>query len=149
MTKVAVGAFSGGNDASQWLLFLGATTTTPLAQVKTFNWVQDLVTDEQMRVSASATEYTDKGIKVSGALELWHSATQAEQSSVGGEVLAVDDTPKTLIGVYHTAEAISGTVVKTYTFTGFRITQITDGPREGQSAGYSAYTWRATMLTVT
>ena len=36
MTKVAVGAFSGGNDASQWLLFVGATTTTPLAQVKTF-----------------------------------------------------------------------------------------------------------------
>ena len=50
MTKVAVGAFSGGNDASQWLLFVGATTTTPLAQVKTFNWVQDVVTDEQMRV---------------------------------------------------------------------------------------------------
>ena len=35
-------------------------------------------------------------------------------------------------------------MVKTYTFTGFRITQITDGHAKGQSAGYSAYTWRAT-----
>ena len=42
------------------------------------------MTDEQMRVSSSATEYTDKGIKVSGVLELWHSSTLAEQSSVGG-----------------------------------------------------------------
>lgn len=147
MTKVAVGAFSGGNDASQWLLFIGATTTTPLAQVKTFSWTQDIVTDEQMRVSSSQTEYTDKGVKVSGALELWHSQTQAEQSSVGGETLTVDDTPKTFIAVYHTAEATSGTAVKTYTFTSWRITQIADGPREGQSSGYSAYTWRATLMT--
>ena len=149
MTKVAVGAFSGGNDASQWLLFVGATTTTPLAQVKTFSWTQDVVTDEQMRVSASATEYTDKGIKVSGVLELWHSSTLAEQSSVGGLSLAADDTPITFIAVYHTAEATSGTVVKTYTFTNFRITQNAGGPREGGSSGYAAYTWRSTLLTVT
>ena len=71
MTKVAVGAFSGGNDASQWLLFVGASTTTPLAQVKTFNWTQDVVTDEQMRVSSSPTEYTDKGHQGVRRAELW------------------------------------------------------------------------------
>ena len=62
-------------------------------QVKTFNWTQDVVTDEQMRVSDSQTHYTDKGIKVSGALELWASASLAEETSVGGITLAVDDTP--------------------------------------------------------
>ena len=40
------------------------------------------MTDEQMRV-VRPTEYTGQGIKVSGALELWHSSTLAE-SSVGG-----------------------------------------------------------------
>ena len=149
MTKVAPPAFAAGNDASQWLLFVEATTTTTLGQVKTFNWVQDVVTDEQMRVSDSQTYYTDKGIKVSGALELWASASLAEETSVGGITLAVDDTPVTFIAVYHTAEAASGTAVKTYTFTNFRITQVTAGPREGQSSTYSAYTWRSTLLTVT
>ena len=147
MAKVAPPAFEAGNDASQWLLFVGATTTTPLGQVKTFNWVQSVVTDEQMRVSDSATYYTDKGVTVTGSLELWQDADSAEMIAVGGYVLAVDDTPKTLIAVFHDAEATSGSAVDTYTFTNFRITEITAGPREGQSATYSAYTWRGTSMT--
>jgi len=147
MTKVAPPAFAAGHDASQWLIFVGATTTTPLGQVKTFNWVQDVVTDEVMRVSDSQTYYTDKGIKVSGSLELWQGATSAEVTAVGGKILTVADTPKTLIAVFHDAEATSGSVVDTYTFTDFRITQTTAGPREGQSATYWAFTWRATLLS--
>lgn len=147
MAKVAPPAFVAGNDASQWLLFVGATSTTPLGQVKTFSWTQDVVTDEQMRVSDSQTYYTDKGIKVSGNLELWQDAASAEIQAVGGYSLAVDDTPKTLIAVYHDAEATSGSAVDTYTFTNFRITQVVAGPREGQSATFWAYTWRSTLLT--
>lgn len=149
MTKVAPPAFEAGNDASQWLIFVGATTTTPLGQVKTFSWTQDVVTDEQMRVSDSQTYYTDKGIKVSGNLELWQDADSTEIAAVGGQVLAAGDTPKTLICVYHDAEATSGAAVDTYTFTNFRITQTTYGPREGQSASYSSHTWRSTLLAVT
>jgi hypothetical protein len=146
MTKVAPGAFVSGNDASQWLIFVGATTTTPLGQVKTFDWTQELATTEQMRVSDSQTYYTDQGVKVSGTLELWQDAASAEIISVGGKILTVDDAAKTLIAVYHTAEATSGTVVDTYTFTGFKITSVNAGPREGQSATYWAYNWRATLL---
>lgn len=148
MTKVAPPAFVAGHDASQWLLFVGATTTTPLGQVKTFDWTQELTTTEQMRVSDSQTYYTDQGVKVSGTLELWQGATSAEQVAVGGKTLAVDDTPKTLIAVFHDAEATSGSAVDTYTFSNFRITSINAGPREGQSASYSAYNWRATLLGV-
>lgn len=147
MAKVAPPAFEAGNDASQWLLFVGATTTTPLGQVKAFNWDQDLVTDEQTRVSDSQTYYTDKGVKVTGPLELWQDSDNAEMAAVGGETLTVDDVAKTLIAVFHSAEATSGSVVKTYTFTNFRLTKITGGPREGQSAGFWAYTWRATLMT--
>lgn len=148
MTKVAPPAFASGHDASQWLIFVGSTTTTPLGQVKTFDWTQELTTTEQMRVSDSQTYYTDQGVKVSGALELWQGATSAEQLAVGGKTLAVDDAAITLIAVFHTAEATSGTVVDTYTFTNFKITSINAGPREGQSASYSAYNWRATLLAV-
>ncbi|MCB0257200.1 MAG: hypothetical protein KDI55_26060 [Anaerolineae bacterium] len=148
MGKVAPPAFEAGNDASQWLLFVDSTTTTPLGQVKTFNWVQDIVTDEQMRVSDSQTNYTDKGVTVTGALEMWQDNDSAEIIAVGGQVLTVDDTPVTLIAVYHDAEATSGSAVDTYTFSNFRITQITAGPREGQSATYWGYTWRSTLLEV-
>ena len=146
MTKVAPPAFVPGNDASQWLIFVGATTTTPLGQVKTFNWVQDVTNTETVRVSDSQTYYTDQAVKVTGALELWQDSTMAEIIAVGGHVLAVDDTAKTLIAVYHDAEATSGAAVKTYTFSNFRITQVTAGPREGQSATYWAYSWRSTLL---
>jgi len=144
---VAPPAFEAGNDASQWLLFVGATTTTPLGQVKTFNWSQEIQTDETVRVSDSQTYYTDKGVKVSGALELWQDSDNAEMIAVGGQVLTADDTAKTLIAVYHDAEATSGSVVKSYTFANFRITSVEAGPREGQSAGYWAYNWRSTLLT--
>lgn len=147
MAKVAPPAFESGNDASQWLIFVGSTTTTPLGQVKTFNWVQDLTEEETKRVSDSATYYTSTGVKVTGALELWQDSDNAEMIAVGGQVMAVDDAEKTLIAVFHSAEATSGSAVKTYTFTGFRNTQITAGPREGQSQGYWAYNWRATLLT--
>jgi len=146
MTKVAPPAFEAGNDASQWLIFVGATTTTPLGQVKTFNWVQDLTEEETKRVSDSKTYYSGTGIKVTGPLELWQDSDMAEMIAVGGHVMAVDDAEKTLIAVYHDAEATSGSAVKTYTFTGFKITQITGGPREGQSQGYWSYNWRATLL---
>lgn len=149
MAKVAPPAFQPGNDASQWLIFVGATTTTPLGQIKTFNWVQDLTEEETKRVSDSATYYTSTGVKVSGALELIQGTANTEQTAVGGEVLTPDDAEKTLIAVFHTAEATSGTAVKTYTFTGFKITQITAGPREGQSQSYWAYNWRATLLAAT
>ena len=146
MAKVLPPAFAPGNDASQWLIFVGSTTTTPLGQTKTFEWTQELNTTEQMRVSDSATHYTDQGVKVTGSLELWQGATSAEQTAVGGKILTVDDASKTVIAVYHDAEATSGSVVDTYTFTGFKITSINAGPREGQSATYSSYNWRATLL---
>lgn len=146
MAKVLPPAFATGNDASQWLLFVGATSTTPLGQVKTFEWTQELTSDEQVRVGDSQTYYTDKGVKVNGNLELWQDASSTEIKAVGGQVLAVDDATKTLIAVYHDAEATSGTKVDTYTFSNFRITQVTGGPREGQTATYWAYTWRATLL---
>ena len=149
MAKVAPPAFAPGNDASQWLLFIGATTTTPLGQVKTFDWTQTVTASEQLRVSDSQVYYTDNAVPVRGNLELWQGATSAEQLAVGGKVLTVDDTPKVLIAVYHSAEATSGSVVDTYTFTGFRITSINAGPREGGSSSYSAFTWRATLLAVT
>lgn len=149
MTKVAPPAFAPGNDASQWLIFVGATTTTPLGQVKTFDWTQTVTASEQLRVSDSRVYYTDNAVPVTGALELWQGATSAEQLAVGGKVLAVDDTPKVLIAVYHSAEATSGSAVDTYTFTDFRITSINAGPREGGSSSYSAYAWRATLLAVT
>ena len=50
MAKVAPPAFAPGNDASQWLLFVGATTTTPLGQVKTFDWTQAITSSDQVRV---------------------------------------------------------------------------------------------------
>ena len=146
MTKVAPPAFEAGNDASQWLIFVGATTTTPLGQVKTFEWTQEVTEEETVRVSDSATYYTATGVKVTGPLELWQDSDNAEMISVGGQVLTADDAEKTVIAVFHSAEATSGTAVKTYTFTGFKITQITAGPREGQSQGYWAYNWRATLL---
>ena len=149
MSKVAPPAFVTGHDASQWLIFVGATTTTPLGQVKTFSWTQELATDEQMRVSDSQTYYTDKGVRVTGPLELWQDASNAEMISVGGQTLTVDDTAKTLIAVFHDLESTAGTAAKTYTFTSFRITSVEAGPREGQSVGYWAYNWRASLLAVT
>lgn len=149
MTKVAPPAFEAGHDASQWLIFVGATTTTPLGQVKTFNWVQDLTEAEAVRVSDSKTYYSGTGVKVTGPLELWQDDDMAEPIAVGGHVLTADDAEKTLIAVFHSAEATSGSAVKTYTFTGFKINQITAGPREGQSNGYWAYTWRATLVAAT
>ena len=146
MTKVAPPAFEAGHDASQWLIFVGSTTTTPLGQVKTFNWVQDVTEQDTVRVSDSQTYYTATGVKVTGPLELWQDSDNAEMISVGGQVLTADDAEKTIIAVFHSAEATSGTAVKTYTFTGFKIIQITAGPREGQSQGYWAYNWRATLL---
>lgn len=146
MTKVAPPAFVSGHDASQWLLFVGATTTTPLGQVKTFNWSQALTTIDQVRVSDSQTYYTDTGVTVTGSLELWQDASNAEMAAVGGEVLTVEDTAKTLIAQFHTLESTAGTLVKTYTFSNFRITSIEAGPREGQSNTYWAYNWRATLL---
>lgn len=148
MPKVAPPAFEGDSDASQWLLFVGSTTTTPLGQVKSFNWVQDLTEEETKRVSDSKTYYSGAGIKVTGPLELWQDSDNAEMIAVGGQVLTVDDAEKTLIAVFHNAEATSGSAVKTYTFTGFKITQITAGPREGQSQTYWAYNWRATLMAV-
>ena len=53
MTKVAGERSPAVTMQANGCCLLGATTTTPLAQVKTFNWVQDVVTDEQMRVSDS------------------------------------------------------------------------------------------------
>lgn len=149
MAKVAPPAFAPGNDASQWLLFVGATTTTPLGQVKTFDWTQAITSSDQVRVGDSRMYYTDNGVTVTGNLELWQGATSAEQTAVGGKVLTVDDTPKVLIAVYHSAEATSGSAVDTYTFTDFRITSIGAGPREGQSSSYSAFAWRATLLAAT
>lgn len=148
MTKVAPPAFASGNDASQWLIFVGATTTTPLGQVKTFSFTQEKVRDEQMRVSDSKTYYTNKGVKYSGTLELWQGATSAEVLSVGGKALTVDDAGVTLIAVLHTAEATSGTAVDTFTFTNFQVVTSDAGPREGQSSGYWACSWTADSLTV-
>lgn len=149
MTKVAPPAFVSGHDASQWLIFVGGTTTTPLGQVKTFSWTQALTTAEQIRVSDSQTYYTDQGVTVTGALELWQDAADTEMIAVGGQVLTVDDTTKTLIAVFHDLEGTAGTAAKTFTFTAFRITQVDAGPREGQSAGYWAYNWRATLMAAT
>ena len=149
MPKVAPPAFVSGHDASQWLLFVGATTTNPLGQVKTFSWTQALVTSDQIRVSDSATYFTDTGVTVTGPLELWQDAANTEQTAVGGQTLTVDDAAKTLIAQFHTLESTAGTLVKTYTFTNFRITSIEAGPREGQSNTYWAYNWRATLLAAT
>ena len=149
MTKVAPPAFDVGNDASQWLIFVGSTTTTPLGQVKTFEWTQEVTADETVRVSDSATYYTDKAVTVTGPLELCPDNDNAETISVGGQLLTAGDATYTLMAVFYAAEATSGTAVKTYTFTGFRISSITAGPREGQSASYWAYDWRATLLAAT
>lgn len=149
MAKVAPPAFESGNDASQWLIFVGSTTTTPLGQVKTFSWVQDVTEDDAIRVSDSQTYYTAKAVKVTGPLELWQDNDNAEMISVGGQVLTADDATKTLIAVFHDAEATSGSAVKTYTFTGWKIIHVEAGPREGQSGGYWAYNWRATLLAAT
>lgn len=147
MTKVLPPTFDVGNDASQWLIFVGATTTTPLGQVKLFNWTDTISSNETVRVSDSATYYTAVARAVNGPLELWQDNDNAEMAAVGGVTLSVDDTPKTLIAQFHSGEATPSTLVKTYTFANFRITSIEAGPREGQSETYWAYEWRADSVT--
>ena len=97
-----VPAFDGGSDASQWVLYIGSTTSTPLGQVKVLNWTTSKTRSEARRISDPKLYRTSTGVDVTGTLELWQDADNAEIELITGAAgMTVDDTGKTVIAEYY------------------------------------------------
>ena len=139
MTKTLAPAFDYGNDASQWLVFIGATTASALGQIRSLVWNVAKTMENTVRVSDSATYHTATGIDVTGTLEIWQDSDDAEVTTFFDVANDVDATLLTVIAVFHDKESTDGSAVTTYTFTNFDVSSAEGGPREGTSQGYWSF----------
>lgn len=143
-----VPAFDSGSDASQWVLYIGSTTSTPLGQVKVLNWTTSKTRSEARRISDPKLYRTSTGVDVTGTLELWQDADNVEIELITGAAgMTVDDTGKTVIAEYYSGRATDSTVIATYTFAGWEAESEEGGPREAGSQTYWAYSFSAQSCT--
>jgi len=145
MARPSVPTFDPAESAELWILFTGATTTTPLGQVRSFRWTQDVTEAETQRVSDSATYYDDTATKVTWDLELYEDADLVEVEIFRANAVAAGAT-MTLIAQKYNAEATSATLTATYTFAAAKTTHAEGGPEAGATNMWS-FSGRATSVT--
>lgn len=144
-----VPAFDRGNDASQWVLYKGSTTSTPLGQVRNFSWTDTIETVEQKRVSDAKKYRTKTGRDVAITLELHQDADNVEPELFYGSAgFTIDAVPFTFIAEMYNGTATDSTLVATYTFANFDVLTAEAGPREAGSDTYWAFTAVADSVTV-
>lgn len=132
--------FDKGNDASQWVVWIGATTSTPLGQVRSFNWTAAKDMEEARRVSDTKKYRTAVGVDVDGTLELFQDNDNVEiELMTGAAGLTVETAPITLIAVFYDNTTTTGAAVATYTFTNWEVVSEEGGPRDAGSQTYWSY----------
>lgn len=140
MARAALGTFASGKDASLWLVFNGTTTSSPLGQVKSFSWTVAKTTEDQRRVGDSKLYRKPTGLEVSMSLHLWHdNKTNSELKAFRTRGNAMTAGTASLIAQEYSGEGTDSTLVATYTFANFDVTNYTDGPREGGSMSYTEF----------
>lgn len=143
-----VPAFDRGNDASQWVVYFGSTTSTPLGQVKTLSWTTAKEREEARRISDSKKYRTTVGIDVTGTLELWQDADNVEvELFTGAAGMTAADATKTFIAEFYSGTATDSTVIATYTFANWDVESEEGGPRESGSQTYWSYAFSADSCT--
>jgi len=147
MTRVAMVAFESGNDASQWLVHVDNTTSSPLGQVRSLVWTVNKEKNEQRRVGDSAKYRTAVGLDVTGTLELWQDGDDGEVGVFFDAANAMDATAKTVYAMLYDGEATTSTLKQTYTFAGFDVSSAEGGPREAGSDTYWSFPFTATSVT--
>ena len=143
MARAALPAYDSGNDASQWIVYVDNTTSSPLGQVRSLVWSVAKEQNEQRRVGESKKYRTSVGIDVTGTLELWQDADDAEPGAFFDMANSVDATKKTVYAMLYNGEATSSTLVKTFTFTNFDVASAEGGPRESGSDTYWSFSFVA------
>ena len=149
MTRAALPAFDNGNDASQWIVYVDNTTSSPLGQVRNMVWTVAKEKNEKKRVGDSKTYRTATGINVSGTLELWQDVDDVEVGTFFDQANSVDAATKTVYAMFYNGEATSSTLVQTYTFTGFDVSSAEGGPRESGSDTYWSFPFTADSVSAT
>jgi hypothetical protein len=149
MTRAALPAFDNGNDATQWIVYVDNTTSSPLGQVRNLVWTVAKEKSEKKRVGDGNTYRTATGINVSGTLELWQDVDNVEIATFFDQANSVDAAAKTVYALFYNGEATSSTLVKTYTFTGFDVSSAEGGPREAGSDTYWSFPFTADSVAAT
>ena len=147
MSRAALPAYSAGNDASQWILYVDNTTSSPLGQVRSFSFGVAKEQNEQRRVGDSKKYRTPVGLDVTGTLEIWQDASDTEPGTFFDMANNVDAAGKTVYAQLYSGEATSSTLVKTYTFANFNVNNADGGPRESGSDTYWAFSFTADSVT--
>ena len=143
-----VPAFDRGNDASQWVLYVGSTTSTPLGQVKMLDWTTAKEREEARRISDVKKYRTTVGIDVTGTVELWQDNDNAEIEMLTGSAgMTANEATKTVIAEFYNGTGTDSTVQATYTFAGWDAEAETGGPREAGSQTYWTVTFSADSCT--
>lgn len=144
MTRAALPTFENSVDASQWVVYVDSTTSSPLGQVRSLTWTVAKEKTEKRRVGDSKKYRTPVGLDVTGTLELWQDDDNTEVSIFYNQASSVDAAAKTLIAQLYSGEATTSTLVKTYTLTGFDVDSAEGGPRENGSDTYWSFPFTAT-----
>lgn len=147
MTRAALPAYDSGNDASQWILYVDNTTSSPLGQVRSFTFTVAKEKNEQRRVGDSKKYRTPVGLDVTGTLELWQDDDDAEVGVFFDQANDLDAAGKTVYAQFYNGEATTSTLVQTYTFTNFDASSAEGGPRESGSDSYWSFPFTADSVT--
>ena len=139
-----VPAFDKGNDSSQWVLYKGATTSTPFGQVRNISWTTAKDREEARRISDAKKYRTTVGLDVTGTLEIWQDSDNAEPELISGAAgLTASDTGFTMIAEFWNGTATDSALQATYTFTNWEAESEEGGPREAGSMTYWSYPFTA------
>lgn len=149
MPRAAMVSFESGNDASQWMIYVDNTTSSPLGQVRSLVWTVNKEKNEQRRVGDSTKYRTAVGLDVTGTLELWQDNDDGEVGVFFDLANAIDATAKTVYAQFYNGEATTSTIVQTYTFTGFDVSSAEGGPRESGSDSYWSFAFTANTVAAT
>ena len=149
MARAAQPTFDNGNDASQWILYVDNTTSSPLGQVRSFTFSVAKEKNEKRRVGDSKKYRTAVGVDVTGTLELWQDTDDAEIGTFFDQANSVDAAGKTLYAMFYNGEATTSTLVQTYTFTNFDASSAEGGPRESGSDTYWSFPFTADSVSAT
>jgi hypothetical protein len=149
MTRAALPTFENGNDATQWIVYVDNTTSSPLGQVRSLVWTVAKEKNEKKRVGDSSTYRTATGLNVTGTLELWQDTDDVEIGTFFDQANSVDAAAKTVYAQFYNGEATSSTLVQTYTFTGFDVSSAEGGPREYGSDTYWSFPFTANSVAAT
>lgn len=147
MTRAALPTYDAGNDASQWILYVDNTTSSPLGQVRSFTFTVAKEKNEQRRVGDSKKYRTPVGLDVTGTLELWQDDDDAEPGAFFDQANSLDAAGKTVYAQLYNGETTASTLVKTFTFTNFDASSAEGGPRESGSDSYWSFPFTADSVT--